>query len=62
MPIDEEPDCEPSKKDQAKNSPGAHRLCLAHFRHKEWETSLCQFLGMSIPALAKLAAEMRVCA
>jgi len=60
---DEEPDCPEAKKHRLKLAGAAHMSCLTHapVTTPEWEAWFCQFLGVPVMALEKLAREKRVC-
>ena len=64
MPIEEEPDCDPSKQARVEYSPLAHAVCLSDLPWKphEYESYFCQLLGVPLPQLVPLAREGRVCA
>jgi hypothetical protein len=59
MPDEEKPDCPLAEKRRLKNAEAAHMSCPTHapVTASEWEAWLCQFLGVPVPALEKLARE-----
>jgi len=64
MPIEEEPDCDPSRQATVDNSPLAHAVCLSDlpWAQNEYESWFCQALGVPVRQLVPLAREGRVCA
>ena len=68
MPDDEDMDCDEARKKKLTYCPAAHPACLflgkarSAVTDKDWQSWMCQFLGVSIPALVPLWKERRVCA